>query len=148
MRRSALASIEIRDPPPATKESKPISERVRRNLSAYTAAENRVAQALLEDYPVAGLETVARFAKRAGTSGPTILRFVNHRHTLPFALQQSADYGGPAEMYNVGEVEDVVITIVVRLFDVVSESVTEVDPVTPQGDGSLRAAQAFPKIDN
>src|SRR5882724_8452309 len=89
MRRSALASSEIRDPPSATKESKPISERVRRSLSAYTAAENRVAQALLEDYPVAGLETVARFAKRAGTSGPTILRFVNRLGFESYAAFQN-----------------------------------------------------------
>ena len=32
--------------------------------------------ALLANYPVAGLETVAQFAKRAGVSGPTILRLV------------------------------------------------------------------------
>lgn len=89
MRRSALASVEIRDPPSATKESKPISERVRRSLSAYTAAENRVAQALLDDYPVAGLETVARFAKRAGTSGPTILRFVNRLGFESYAAFQN-----------------------------------------------------------
>jgi hypothetical protein len=46
----------------------PISERVRRALRDYTAAEQRVARALLGNYPVAGLETVSRFAERAGTS--------------------------------------------------------------------------------
>ena len=34
------------------------------------------AMALLANYPVPGLETVAQFAKRAGVSGPTILRLV------------------------------------------------------------------------
>ncbi len=53
-----------------------IAERARRNLKVFAKAERRVAHALLEDYPVAGLETVARFAERAGTSGPTILRFI------------------------------------------------------------------------
>jgi DNA-binding MurR/RpiR family transcriptional regulator len=62
--------------PPAETRDEPVSERVRRDLQNYTAAERRVAQSLLSDYPVAGLETVARFANRAGTSGPTILRFV------------------------------------------------------------------------
>jgi DNA-binding MurR/RpiR family transcriptional regulator len=61
---------------PVNRPDAPLSERVRRDLQNYTAAERRVAQALLSDYPVAGLETVARFALRAGTSGPTILRFV------------------------------------------------------------------------
>ena len=61
---------------PAAKRDEPVSERVRRDLQNYTAAERRVAHSLLSDYPVAGLETVARFALRAGTSGPTILRFV------------------------------------------------------------------------
>jgi DNA-binding MurR/RpiR family transcriptional regulator len=90
MRRSAPAAIEAREASSAARETRPISERVRRNLSAYTAAENRVAQALIDDYPVAGLETVARFAKRAGTSGPTILRFVNRLGFASYAAFQNA----------------------------------------------------------
>ncbi|HEY3146541.1 MAG TPA: MurR/RpiR family transcriptional regulator, partial [Dongiaceae bacterium] len=66
----------LKSTPPAERRDEPVSERVRRDLQKYTAAERRVAQSLLSDYPVAGLETVARFALRAGTSGPTILRFV------------------------------------------------------------------------
>ena len=53
-----------------------IQEQVRQALPDFTDAERRVAHALLGEYPVAGLETVAKFAQRAGTSGPTILRFV------------------------------------------------------------------------
>lgn len=53
-----------------------IQDQVRRELAEFTEAERRVARALLGDYPMAGLETVARFARRAETSGPTILRFV------------------------------------------------------------------------
>jgi len=53
-----------------------IQDRVRRELASFTEAERRVAHALLGEYPTAGLETVARFARRAATSGPTILRFV------------------------------------------------------------------------
>ena len=58
-----------------------ILQRVRNSLHDYPEAERRVARALIEDYPMPGLETVARFARRAGTSGPTILRFV---HRLGF----------------------------------------------------------------
>lgn len=53
-----------------------IQDQVRRELAEFTDAERRVARALLGDYPMVGLETVARFARRAETSGPTILRFV------------------------------------------------------------------------
>ena len=42
------------------------------------------------DYPVAGLETVARFAQRAGTSGPTILRFVSRLGLKSYAEFQNA----------------------------------------------------------
>ena len=53
-----------------------IQDQVRREIADFTDAERRVARALLGEYPMAGLETVARLARRAGTSGPTILRFV------------------------------------------------------------------------
>lgn len=53
-----------------------IQDKVRRELAEFTDAESRVARALLGEYPMAGLETVARLARRAETSGPTILRFV------------------------------------------------------------------------
>ncbi len=53
-----------------------IQDRVRREIADFPEAERRVAHALIADYPMAGLETVARFARRAQTSGPTILRFV------------------------------------------------------------------------
>jgi DNA-binding MurR/RpiR family transcriptional regulator len=52
----------------------PIAERLRQLLPSLPAAERRVARVLLADYPVAGLETIARLAARAGCSGPTVLR--------------------------------------------------------------------------
>ena len=73
----------------AGRSDEPLSERVRRDLGNYTAAERRVAQSLLSDYPVAGLETVARFAHRAGTSGPTILRFVSRLGLKSYAEFQN-----------------------------------------------------------
>ena len=53
-----------------------VAERIRDAMPALTAAEKRAARALLANYPLLGLETVARFAAQAGVSAPTILRFV------------------------------------------------------------------------
>jgi DNA-binding MurR/RpiR family transcriptional regulator len=89
MRRGASPSIETVEAQARAKETRPISERVRR-LRSCTLAEQRVGQALLDHYPVAGLETVARFAKRAGTSGPTILRFVNRLGFASYSAFQNA----------------------------------------------------------
>jgi DNA-binding MurR/RpiR family transcriptional regulator len=60
-----------------------ISER----LAAMPAGERRAAQALIADYPLTGLKTVAEFAGRAGVSSPTILRFVGR-----LAFQNYADF--------------------------------------------------------
>lgn len=53
-----------------------IAEAIRHYYAELTATERKAAQTLLGNYPFAGLETVARFAERAGLSGPTILRLV------------------------------------------------------------------------
>lgn len=67
-----------------------LRERLRRDIGAYTEAERRVAGALIADYPMLGLETVARFAERAGTSGPTILRFIRRLGFPTYAAFQDA----------------------------------------------------------
>jgi DNA-binding MurR/RpiR family transcriptional regulator len=54
-----------------------IAERLRQLLPVLPAAERRIARVLLADYPVAGLETVARLAARASASGPTVLRLTS-----------------------------------------------------------------------
>jgi DNA-binding MurR/RpiR family transcriptional regulator len=53
-----------------------VAEDIRSGLDRLTPTERRSAVALLGDYPVAGLETVAKFAARAKVSGPTILRLI------------------------------------------------------------------------
>ena len=53
-----------------------IAEAIRHHYDSLTATERKTAQTLLGNYPFAGLETVAKFAERAGVSGPTILRLV------------------------------------------------------------------------
>jgi DNA-binding MurR/RpiR family transcriptional regulator len=74
----------------APAEPPSIQDRVRQELQALSDAERRVAHALLGEYPVAGLETVAKFAKRAGTSGPTILRFIGRLGYANYAEFQDA----------------------------------------------------------
>jgi DNA-binding MurR/RpiR family transcriptional regulator len=53
-----------------------IAETIRRTLPRMTPTERKPAYTLLANYPIAGLETVAQFAARAGVSSPTILRFI------------------------------------------------------------------------
>ena len=53
-----------------------IAESIRQGLGRLTPTERKPALVLLANYPVPGLEPVAQFAKRAGVSGPTILRLV------------------------------------------------------------------------
>lgn len=53
-----------------------VEQSIRDALSQLTGAEKKAARALLAEYPVAGLAPVAEFAGNAGTSAPTVLRFV------------------------------------------------------------------------
>ncbi|WP_342586278.1 MurR/RpiR family transcriptional regulator [Methylobrevis pamukkalensis] len=53
-----------------------IAERIRDEMSLFTPTERKAAHVLLANYPIAGLETVAEFARRANISAPTVLRFV------------------------------------------------------------------------
>lgn len=55
---------------------RPLLDDIRDRLDEFTATEKKAAHALLANYPMEGLGTVATFAKAAGVSSPTILRFV------------------------------------------------------------------------
>lgn len=57
--------------------NRPLLDDIRDRLEEFTATEKKAAHALLANYPVEGLGTVAEFAKAAGVSSPTILRFVS-----------------------------------------------------------------------
>ncbi len=59
-----------------TAETARVGEVVRRRLGSLSPAERRLARVLLASYPIAGLESVARFAERAGVSPPTVTRFI------------------------------------------------------------------------
>ncbi len=52
-------------------------EQVHGALAQMTDAERKVAHTFLANYPSSGLSTVAEFAGLAGTSAPTVLRFVS-----------------------------------------------------------------------
>lgn len=52
-----------------------LAETIRGSLADFPASERRAARALLAQYPLLGLGTVAEFAARSGVSAPTILRF-------------------------------------------------------------------------
>jgi DNA-binding MurR/RpiR family transcriptional regulator len=64
-----------------------IFELISEKLAAMPAGERRAAHALIADYPLTGLKTVAEFASRAGVSSPTILRFVSR-----LAFQNYSDF--------------------------------------------------------
>jgi DNA-binding MurR/RpiR family transcriptional regulator len=49
---------------------------VRQHQAGLSPAERKLARVLLASYPIAGLESVARFAERAGVSPPTVTRFI------------------------------------------------------------------------
>jgi DNA-binding MurR/RpiR family transcriptional regulator len=53
-----------------------VAERLRLRLGELTPAERKVAHALMADYPIAGLEPVAKLATAAGVSAPTVIRLV------------------------------------------------------------------------
>ncbi|TMD17623.1 MAG: MurR/RpiR family transcriptional regulator [Chloroflexi bacterium] len=55
---------------------KGVGEVVRQRLDSLSPAERRLARVLLASYPIAGLESVARFAERASVSPPTVTRFI------------------------------------------------------------------------
>ncbi|MBB5752778.1 MurR/RpiR family transcriptional regulator [Prosthecomicrobium pneumaticum] len=53
-----------------------VADSLRRALDRMTPNERRAAHRLLADYPLAGLDTTARFGEAAGVSAPTVLRMV------------------------------------------------------------------------
>ncbi len=54
----------------------PIADRIRDRWQELTKSDRLVARRLLDDYPVAGLKTLAELAGRAGVSAPSVIRCV------------------------------------------------------------------------
>jgi DNA-binding MurR/RpiR family transcriptional regulator len=53
-----------------------VAERLQFRVRELTPAERKVARVLLADYPVCGLEPIAKLAADAGVSAPTVVRLV------------------------------------------------------------------------
>jgi len=53
-----------------------VGELVRHRFGSLSPAERKLARVLLASFPIAGLESVARFAERAGVSPLTVTRFI------------------------------------------------------------------------
>jgi DNA-binding MurR/RpiR family transcriptional regulator len=54
-----------------------VAERLQLKLAELTPAERKVARALMAEYPVRGLQPVAKLAAAAGVSAPTVVRLVS-----------------------------------------------------------------------
>jgi DNA-binding MurR/RpiR family transcriptional regulator len=83
-----------------------VADALRRRRRELTPAELRVAQALLGDYPAAGLQPIARLAEVANVSSPTVLRLVTKLGYAGYPQIQkalraelSARTAGPLEDY-------------------------------------------------
>jgi DNA-binding MurR/RpiR family transcriptional regulator len=67
-----------------------VAELIADRVGGMPAGERRAAHALVANYPVVGLKTVAEFSAAAGVSSPTILRFVGRLGFQNYAEFQSA----------------------------------------------------------
>jgi DNA-binding MurR/RpiR family transcriptional regulator len=83
-----------------------VAERLHLKLAELTPAERKVARALMAEYPVLGLEPVAKLAAVAGVSAPTVIRLVTKLSFDGYAeFQQSlksevsARLSSPREMH-------------------------------------------------
>lgn len=83
-----------------------VAEATRQVLGTLSEGERKVGRSLLAMYPVAGLETVAALAARAGVSAPTVVRFVSRLGFEGYPAFQQAlmrevqdRMGSPVEQY-------------------------------------------------
>lgn len=67
-----------------------VQDEVRANLTSLTAGQIKLANALLSDYPFAGLQPIQRLADATGVSPPSISRFVSRLGFAGFGDFQNA----------------------------------------------------------
>lgn len=60
----------------AKQAKRTLAESLKMSLEVMSPSERKVARALIAEYPVAGLEPVAKLAERANVSAPTVLRML------------------------------------------------------------------------
>jgi DNA-binding MurR/RpiR family transcriptional regulator len=126
--------------PRTPRATKTVAELLRAGRGDLTPAELRVAQAVLADYPAAGLQTVAALAAAAGVSPPTVVRLVSKLGFTGFATLQkrlraelSARSVGPVELYPEPEPGTAPSPLLRRcqrtIGHAVTQSLRELDPV-------------------
>lgn len=69
---------------------KTVVEKLRAGLTAFPATERRVAQRLLADYPMSGLQSATELAREVAVSTPTVLRLVARLGFAAYAEFQRA----------------------------------------------------------
>jgi DNA-binding MurR/RpiR family transcriptional regulator len=101
-----------------------VGELVRHRLADLSPAERRLGRVLLASYPIAGLESLARLAERAGVSPPTVTRFITrlgYSGYLEFqdALRQEvqARLSSPLARYDIAPGRDDVRSPLDRAFE-------------------------------
>ncbi|MCE0768078.1 MurR/RpiR family transcriptional regulator [Pseudonocardia kujensis] len=89
-----------------------IAVQLRDKIETLSPSERKVARAILAEYPIAGLETVAELAKRAQVSPPTVIRFTSKIGFDGYAAFQKTlvrevheALGSPLEQYDRPDVE-------------------------------------------
>ncbi|MBN7794388.1 MurR/RpiR family transcriptional regulator [Microbacterium sp. 2216-1] len=85
----------------------PVGTLIRQSLDVLSSGERKVGRAILANYPIAGLGTVAELAQRAGVSPPTVVRFVTRLGFSGFPAFQKRlvrelqeRLGSPLEQYD------------------------------------------------
>jgi DNA-binding MurR/RpiR family transcriptional regulator len=72
------------------KKTVTIAERLKSDPPPLTDAERKLAHALFADYPMAGLGSISDFARAAGVSTPSVLRFAKKLGFAGFPAMQEA----------------------------------------------------------
>ena len=67
-----------------------IREELANTTLAFTSAEEKIVQVLLADYPMSGLVTATRLARRAGVSDPSVTRLMTKLGYVGFAEEVAA----------------------------------------------------------
>src|SRR5262249_23101257 len=89
-RRAPRAVVTAMAPSAASDADVTVAERLQLKLAELTPAERKVARALMAEYPVRGLQPVAKLAAAAGVSAPTVVRLVSKLSFESYAgFQQS-----------------------------------------------------------
>lgn len=67
-----------------------VAERIRGKYARLTRAERKLADVILENYPVSGLGSITVIANKAGVSAPTVIRMGKKVGFTSFPLMQAA----------------------------------------------------------